>query len=492
MNGLLLRNVRLVPVRPGDHAPDRPVDVLLDGGRVAAVGVGLARPSGAEEYDGGGRWLAPGLWDTHVHLGQWTQARDRLDTSGLRSPEEATALVAEKVSAQPGRPLIGWGHRPASWARQPTTADLDVVSGVTPVILIAGDAHHAWLNSAAQAALDLPLRDGMVSETEWFAAYDRLNDLTPADDETAAYRRAMDDAAVMGVVGMVDFEFTGTVDDWLERWSRGCDRVRVRVATYADQLDAVIAAGLRTGDRLLAADDRLTMGPLKIISDGSLNTCTAWCHQPYAHGAAEDQPSGAPNLSAAELDALLVRAHAHGLEVATHAIGDAAVAQALDAFETTGATGSIEHVQLVTATDVQRMARLGLRASVQPHHLVDDRDVTEAIWPGRADRCFALRWLHDAGVPVTLGSDAPVSPLDPWLAIDAAVRRTGDERPAWHPEQALTRQEALAASTGGLGMVAEGRPADVVLLDDDPLVTARPAVALTAVAGEVVHDRVGA
>ena len=143
--------------------------------------------------------------------------------------------------------------------------------------------------------------------------------------------------------------------------------------------------------------------------------------------------------------------------------------EALDAFEETGARGGIEHVQLTTRDDVRRLAALGVRASVQPAHLLDDRDVTERLWPGRAERCFPLRWMVDAGVDVVLGSDAPVSPLDPWLAVAAAVHRSADEREPWHPEQAITAREALAASTDGWGTVAVGHPADLVLLDADPL-----------------------
>jgi predicted amidohydrolase YtcJ len=375
------------------------------------------------------------------------------------------------------------------WERQGTTADLDPVSGVTPVVLIAGDGHHAWLNGAAQAALGLTLRDDVVREAEWFAAYERLAALI-AEDASApsAYRTTMERAAALGVVGLVDFEFGGDVGAWRQRWPAGADLLRVRTAVYADTLEDVIAEGLRTGDPLLDGEDRLTMGPLKIISDGSLNTRTAWCHHPYADGTADPSaPSGAPNLDLAELTNLLARAHMSGIEVATHAIGDAAVDAALTAYEATGARGSVEHVQLVRPDDVDRLARLGLRASVQPHHLVDDRDLTDRIWPDRTDRCFAFRWLLDGGVRVTLGSDAPVSPLDPWLAIDAAVRRTGDDRPAWHGEQAMTRREAFAASVDGRPMVAPGSPGDLVVLDEDPLTTARPPVALTVVAGRVVH-----
>jgi predicted amidohydrolase YtcJ len=243
------------------------------------------------------------------------------------------------------------------------------------------------------------------------------------------------------------------------------------------------------------------MGPLKIISDGSLNTRTAWCCDPYAEKAVLGFPEGQPNQTPDELRRLLRRATEHGLDVAVHAIGDRAVTEALAAFADTGARGGIEHVQLTTRDDVRRMADLGVRASVQPAHLIDDRDVTERLWPGRAERCFPLRWMLDDGVEVVLGSDAPVSALDPWLAVAAAVHRSGDKREPWHPEQSITPREALAASTDGWGTVAVGHPGDLVLLAADPLDRAGdPAhaarlramgeqVVATWVDGRVVHGR---
>ena len=498
MTDLLIRQARPVPVRPEDVAPDDPVDVLVHDDRVVGVGTALSRPAGAEEVAADGRWLLPGLWDHHVHLGQWTLASQRVDASGVGSADEAVALVAERVAESPGRPVVTWGHRPGDWGHECSVAALDAVSGVTPVVMIAGDGHHAWLNSAALAALGLPPRDDVVRENEWFGAYDLLTRLG-ADDGTspAAYRATLEAAAAKGVVGLVDFEFVGGVTDWADRWPLGCDLLRVRVATYADGLEEVVGARLRTGDVLPGADARLTMGPLKIISDGSLNTRTAWCCEPYADGSRLEHPAGAANLSEAELGALLARAHMSGLEVATHAIGDAAVTAALDAYAATGARGSVEHAQLISRDDVRRLAGLDLRASVQPGHLLDDRDLTELVWPGRADRSFAFRWMLDAGVRLHFGSDAPVSPLDPWLAMAAAVHRSADDRPAWHPEQALTAREALAASVDGRPMVGEGSVADLVLVDRDPLAEGEPAevaarlrsmpVALTVVDGRVVH-----
>lgn len=496
MGDLLLRDVRIVALAPGDLVPEGPVDVLVAGGVVAAIGERLARPAGTEEYAGEGRWLIPGLWDAHTHLAQWTLAASRLDLHGTGSAEEVLQRVAAAVpTVSAGEALIGSGHSAGTWPRPGTVAELDAVTGEVPTILVNQDFHHAWLNSAALRALGLPPRDGVVMETEWYAAYPRAGELyETAGGSPAAYRRMLERAAALGIVGMVDLEVGTAVEGWRERWHEGCDLVRIRAATYADGLDAVIKEGLRSGDPLLPGEDRLTMGPLKIISDGSLGTRTAWCCEPYADPAAPSGHHGAPNLTAAELRDLLGRAHENGLHVATHAIGDRAVSEALQAYAATGARGTIEHAQLLRRVDVDEMARLGVTASVQPAHLLDDRAMTEEVWPGRAERCFALRWLADAGVRLALGSDAPVAPLDPWLAIAAAVGRSADGTDPWHPEQALTAQEALAASVDGRGTVRVGAPADLVVLDRDPLTAtvadlaaAGSGVALTVAAGRVTH-----
>ena len=225
-----------------------------------------------------------------------------------------------------------------------------------------------------------------------------------------------------------------------------------------------------------------------MISDGSLNTRTAYCHDPYPG------PDGAPttgvlNVPVAELEPLMAAAARHGVHAAIHAIGDAANAAVLDVFERTGARGSIEHAQLLDRADVPRFAALGVAASVQPEHLLDDRDAIDATWADRADRCYPFRALHEAGVRLTLGSDAPVAPMDPSFAISAAVTRTRDGREPWHPEQALPAAVALAASVRS--RVAPGRPADLAVLDADPLgdpgVLRTMPVAATLLAGRWTH-----
>ena len=508
----LIRGVRLVPAfagHPGD-APipageaGTPVDVRVADGLIAEIGPRLTR-RGEPTYDGGGRPLMPGLWDRHVHMSQWVSGALRLRTSGARDADEACALVREAVAAlPPGATLQGFGHRLARWPRPPSVAALDAVSGDHPVILISGDAHHGWLNSAALRLLGLPPRQGVVAEAEWFSLFPRLAELPGAADASeAAYPAVVAAAHALGVVGIGDMEFADNRLAWPARAQGGratppVDTIRVRAAVYPADLAGALAAGVRTGDPLPGGHGLVEMGPLKIISDGSLNTRTAWCCAPYADAEETTQaPYGARNLPLPELIDLLRRARAGGLEVAVHAIGDRAVAEALDAFEATGAKGTIEHAQLMRRGDLARMARLGVGASVQPAHLLDDRDVSERCWPDRSDRCFPLRGLRDAGVRLLLGSDAPVAHLDPWLAMAAAVHRSGDERAPWHPEQSLRTAEALQASTNGVRL-AVGERADLLLLEADPLAVPddsreaaaalrEVAVAATFVAGRCVY-----
>jgi predicted amidohydrolase YtcJ len=482
MPSVLLRHVRVVPLS-GSGAVE-PADVLIEDGFITAIAP-VVRSRGVPAVDGAGRWLIPGLWDAHVHLGQWALARKRLDLSHASSPEDALALVGRAVWS--GRLVVGTGHRAGTWPRPVTVAELDAVSVGVPVVLVNGDFHHGWLNTAALDAFGLARRDTVVAETEWFAAYPRVVALEGAPSP-ADYRKVLDAAAAQGVVGLVDFEFNAPWTDWAERWQQGCDLLRIRWSPYADQMDSVRRAGLRSGACLPGADDRLTVGSLKIISDGSLGTRTAWCHEPYA----DTGGFGAPNLPGDELGALLAEGVRAGLPVATHAIGDRAIEVALAAYAATGARGSIEHAQLTTDHAIAELARLRLTASVQPAHLLDDVQTAERVWPGRTGRCFALRALLDQSVTVAFGSDAPVAPLDPWLAIAAAVHRGKPGSDSWHPEQAITIAEAIAASADGRS-VAVGQLGDVALLDSDPLLSDAAGlramrVALTCVAGRIVHN----
>lgn len=499
----IVRDVRILPLTDTD-VPDRPLDLLIRAGVVARIAPDIDEIGIDTVVDGAGRWVAPALWDGHVHMTQWARNRTRLDLRAATSTADALARVRDHLQraeeADRHTVVIAWGHRSATWDPRPSVAPLDEVSEGRAVVLISGDGHHGWLNTRALELAGLAPRDGMVEEGEWFEALPRIDALSgaAAADESQV-RETVAAANALGVVGIVDLEYAGTLTDWPARVAAGIDTLRVRAGVYEHDLDAAFATGLEHGMPLPGGHGLVTLGPLKIISDGSLNTRTAYCVEPYADTAGRQSPRGARNLTNEHMRELIEAADEHDMECAVHAIGDAAVAEALAAFRAVGARGSIEHAQLMRWEDVPAMGRLGLRASVQPAHLIDDRDVTMECWPDRSDRCFVLRRLVDEGIGLVLGSDAPVSPLDPWLAMAAAVHRSGDERDPWHPEQALTPREAFQASTDGHGTVGVGSRGDLVLLDDDPLAggsTAEQAarfrgmrVAATLVAGRVVHSR---
>ena len=469
-------------------------DVRVRGGRVAAIGPDLSADRGAETVDLDGRTLLPGLWDAHVHFDQWVLARRRLDLSGARSAAEAAALVARRLRTDPPGPggvLVGHGFRDALWPDAPHRDLLDPVAGPVPVVLVAADLHCCWVDSAAAAAYgraDHPT--GLLREQDCAAVLLALRGtVESADRLDAAAGEAGAAAAARGVVGVVDYEMPWSLDAWVRRVRGGADALRVVAAVWPDRLDAAIARGLRSGDVVAGTGGLLTAGPLKVIVDGSLNTRTAWCHDPY--------PGGPPSygellVPPSELVALLARAAAHGIDAAVHAIGDRANAQVLDAIAAAGLAGRhprIEHAQLLAPADVTRFAALGVVASVQPAHVLDDRDAADRHWAGRTHRAFPYRSLLDAGVALALGSDAPVAPLDPWITLAAAVRRSGDDRPPWHPEQEIPLAAALAASTGPDGPVRVGRRADLVVTDLDPAAVDATDLRTTPVAGTLLGGR---
>jgi predicted amidohydrolase YtcJ len=449
------------------------IDVRIERGVVTAIGPDLPA-NGVETVDLEGRVLLPGLWDAHVHFDQWTLARRRLDLGPATSAAGAAALVAARLRAdppEPGTTLVGHGFRDALWPDAPHRDQLDAVTGPgvggTPVVLVAADLHCCWVNSAAAdryGMADHPT--GLIRERDWTpimtdvrTAPTHLLDRWVADAERAA--------AARGVVGVVDFEAPWQLDAWAARIAGGADALRVVASVWPEALDDPVARGLRSGDVVPGTGGLLAMGSLKVVTDGSLNSRTAYCHDPYP-GLGGDHRCGVLLVPPDELVPLLRRAAAHGIDAAVHAIGDRANELVLDAFAETGVAGRIEHAQLLCAADPARFAALGVVASVQPAHVLDDRDVADRLWAGRTGRAFAYRTLLDAGVELALGSDAPVAPLDPWVAIAAAVHRSGDGRPPWHPEQEIPLSGALAASTGPDGPVAVGRRADLCVTDLDP------------------------
>jgi predicted amidohydrolase YtcJ len=295
-------------------------------------------------------------------------------------------------------------------------------------------------------------------------------------------------------------------DHWRRRIGAGALSLRVDVGIYTANLQRVIDQGLRTGMTIPGTEELLRVGPYKVITDGALNTRTAWCVDEYPGLHGRPDSHGLLTVSPEDLLGHLRTALEAGLRPAVHAIGDQANHLALNAFEqlqsfrgTTGtgrkaSMGSIEHAQLLTRTDMNRFADLGVVASVQPEHAMDDRDVADRYWAGRTDRAFALNSLLNAGAELALGSDAPVAPLDPWFSLAAAVGRSRDDREAWHPAESITARQALTASARGRSELRLNEIADIAVCDEDPYAASvsklrHMPVSATMIAGRFTHNK---
>jgi predicted amidohydrolase YtcJ len=461
-----------------------PASSLAIDGELVASGEG-----DGERVDLGGLCVIPGLADAHVHFPTWAMSQHELQLDGARSLDEALERVAEGArGARPGEWLRGRGWRVDDWEEpvEPTRGELDRVAGDLPVALWSKDYHSLWLNSAALARAegDLDPGGGVVETGESGEPTGVLRESAawrfrerwsrPSVGELVdAVRACLSLASSRGVTAIHDKDgWLGALEVWQRVRAEGPLPLRVWQSLPHEQLDRLVELGVRSG----LGDDWLRVGYLKGFMDGTLGSRTA----------RRLDGSGVQITRAAELEEIVRRGAAAGFPVAVHAIGDLANREALDAFEATradwaplGLRQRIEHAQLLAPEDVSRFGRLGVAASVQFSHAPSDRDLAEREWGDAVDGSYAYRSLADAGALLANGSDAPVEELDPLAGIQAGVLRSLDERGPWRPEQALSVDEALRASTIApawlsgdelrRGTLAPGMLADLVVLDRDPL-----------------------
>jgi predicted amidohydrolase YtcJ len=486
------------------------VRALAVAGPLVAGGVGThesALPS-PEHVDLGGRCAMPAFSDAHVHFPTWSLALRDVRLDGASSRAEALDRV-RRHGAQ-GSWVRGTGWRDAGWEEPPTRASLDEVTGDTPAALWSKDYHSLWLNSAAlsRAGGELDVEGGVVERDaggepsgvlrEWSAWRFRDRHVTVEEDEWLdATREGIQIAHGRGVAAVHDKDgWLGAPSIFGRLHEQGGLTLRVWQSLPHEHVHELAALGLRSR----IGDDFLRLGYLKVFMDGTLGSRTAWLLD----------GSGVRITSGAELAEIVRSAAAAGWPVGVHAIGDRANREALDAFEATrdawaplGLRQRIEHAQCLDAVDLPRFAALGVACSVQFSHAPSDRDLADALWAERVDGAYAFRSLLDSGAKLANGSDAPVEELDPLAGIRAGVLRTIDDRPTWHPEQALTVEQALTASTvtpawlagdeRRRGKLLPGFLADVVVLSHDPVTCPSDEldsveVVATMVGGRWVHN----
>ena len=445
-----------------------------------------------------GRVLIPGMIDAHGHVIQLGIAALTLDLSDTRSLDEAKAKIAAYARENPERPWIvgrGWNQETWQLGRFPTAADLDAVVSDRPVVLARADGHATWANSAAlksagvTAATAAPA-GGRIEKplgTLVDAAQSLVERVVPKvspKDRTAAFLKAQQILLGYGVTAVADM---GTsLDDWMTYRRMGdLGALRVRIMSYGLGIDSAVAIG-GTGPTPWLYDDRLKLEGVKLYADGALGSRGAWLKADYA-----DAPGqrGLSFLTDDQLQNLMSRAAMDGYQIAVHAIGDRADAQVIDAIAELSETYKgdrrwrIEHAQVLDGPDIRSFARYGIIASMQPTHQTSDRLMAEArLGPARLAGAYAWRSLLDSGASLAFGSDFPVERPDPWAGWAAAFTRTdanGEPVGGWHPEQAVTREQAWWGFTGGasyagfaeqrFGILAPGQRADFLIVDRDPL-----------------------
>lgn len=480
------------------------------------------RMAASEIVDLGGLSILPGLTDSHIHFVGWCLMRSRPHLESLRSLTECLRAVSEGLRrTKPSDWLVGTGWDKNLWddGRTPGRRDLDRVSRKNPVALWSKDWHALWLNSAGLKRLGIARstpelaggrieRDtrgeptGILREEAANHFYMRI---PFPSDQTAkgAVMAGRDQFWRLGLTGFHTME--GPAEYRVLQLLDEEHVLGLRGTIYFRQqhLGNLAELGLRSG----FGSRRLKLGGIKLFVDGALGSQTAWMLGRYE----KSRSRGMPVLSRQELQGLVDKASAAGLACAVHAIGDAANRLTLDVFEKARKIDRklrhrIEHCQLVQPGDIRRFRKAGIVASVQPIHCPSDLDIIRRHWGSRGRYAYPFGALARAGAVLAFGSDAPIEEPDPWRAIQAAVtrQRIPPDRPPFHPEQALSVEQAVRAYTigaayasgdeGWKGTLEPGKAADFICLSEDifrmkPEDIHKVRVERTVVGGRTVFER---
>ncbi len=534
---LVVRNGR---VWTGEQTRPRAEAVAVVGERIAAVGSNaeIAARIGPETLviDAGGKTVLPGMIDAHVHFSSGGFQLTRVDLRDAATPEEFARRIGEFAKHLPrGEWILGgtWDHELWGGDPLPHRKWIDALTPEHPVFVRRYDGHMGLANSLAlkNAAITretpnppggLIVRDADGSPTGVLkdAAMDLLERVIPEPTEEQLERAvvaALGEASRYGLTGIHDISSAADLRVYQKLQKQGRLTARIYSILPVAQWESLAGLGIRAN----FGNHYLKIGALKAFADGSLGSTTALFFEPY-----RDAPgtTGLAMYPEAEVRKFVLGADRAGLQLCIHAIGDKANRMVLDAYAeaarqnptwNTAGTGAsagaarrwrIEHAQHIHPDDFAKFARLGVIASMQPYHAIDDgRWAEKRIGHERCRTTYAFRTFLDSGVVLAFGSDWTVAPLNPMTGIYAAVtRRTldGKNPGGWFPEQKISLEEALAAYTLGSayaeyaenekGSLAAGKLADLVLLDADlfaiaPENLADVQVRFTILGGQIVY-----
>lgn len=537
---LIIRGAR---IWTGDSRHPEAQSVAVLNERIVAVGrdaaVAAWKGPATRVVDAAGHRLVPGFNDAHVHLVGGGEGLDSVQLKDVTSAAEFARRIGERAARTPRGEWIrdgNWDETRWAPAALPTRQMIDAVAAEVPVAVNRYDGHMIVVNTLVlklagitAATADPPggviVRDDKGEPTGALkdAAAELVQRIIPPlshQQRRAIVEQALRHAASLGVTSMQDMSDGDLQADYatIAVYSELLEEHRLTARLYVAPSLAGVDDFVKLGLRRAFGDPYLRVGAMKSYADGSIGSRTAYFFDPY------DDGPGYRGLLAEDMQPLsrarerMQRADSAGLQLCTHAIGDAAISTILDLYADIAASGGprdrrwrIEHSQHLAAKDFERYAALGVIASVQPYHAIDDgRWVESRIGHERSTRTYAFRTLLDHGVKLALGTDWPVAPLDPMQTLYAATTRAtldGTHPEGWFSEQKLTVQEALSAYTHGSafaefqdadkGTIRVGALADFVLLSEDVLAIAPQRirdvkVLKTWVGGQVVFDAASA
>jgi hypothetical protein len=515
--------------------------VALDGSKILAVGEDAAvrKLAGPDTriIDLDGRLLLPGFNDSHVHLLMGGESLITVQLRTADSQAEFKERIAQFAKTVPKGVWIRdgvWDHQRWNPAMLPNHQLIDDACGDHPAILWRIDGHMALVNAQAMklAGIDRNTKDvpggaierdsdgnptGILKDAATALVLRVLPPLSP-EEQDLAMEAAMREAAAHGVTSVQNM--ADTSED-----RRQPDHFReFQKLERAGKLTFRIYESMPVRDWRILADPGivapfgsayLRIGNLKAFADGALGSETAWMDEPFANHPGDTGLASPDLLDLEHFYDSLRQADKVGLQISIHAIGDRANRTILDLYaRVEKANGPadrrwrIEHVQHVHPEDYARFGTLGVIASMQPYHAIDDgRWAQNMLGPERIKSSYAWKSLLDAGTTLAFGSDWPVAPLDPLLGIyAAATRRTldGENPNGWVPEQRITVAQAVHAYTMGSafaehqeavkGSIEPGKLADLVVLSDDifsipPEAIEKTRVEMTIFDGKVIYQR---
>jgi len=535
---IILSNGHIYTSNPAQPWADA---IAIRGDKIIAVGTNAQvlalRGPRTQSFDLGGRMAMPGIIDTHTHFVEGSEILAGVSVAGLASVDAVKAHLLEFAKTHPGDTWIyggGWDYGSFWPGGLPTKEILDGIFPSRPVLLVSSDGHSVWANSAAlaRAKITRSTPNPDTPELRGIIVRDRkTGEPTGVLEEGAQYlvAAAVDDQTVLqdlrdGMAAANRQGITGVINATGDSHEFGLyatlhDRGELTVRTTTSMSNGVGSKHTLSDGELKQLEslrakytgDWVRFGAVKFFADGVVETHTAAMLAPYANATVPGE-KGTMLYAPEELKRDYQILDKHGFQVMTHAVGDGAVREVLDAYEAVEKEDGprdrrwrIEHMEVVAASDRPRLAQLQILAAFQPWCCAS-LDEPWGAGVGTARMADGIPW-HDvisAGATLIMGSDWPVEPINPFVIMQTGVtRQTPDGQPAggWYPKQALTLDEMLAGYTRNaayaefmedrLGRLKPGYLADVIVLSQDlykipPNAIGKTEPVLTMVDGKIV------